>query len=85
MPDKWELFVFSDDLTWCREHQEELGFDAFEKVTFVDGNVRERSYIDLQLMSMCKGMILSNSAFCYLAALLNTGLEYYINPTDRVV
>lgn len=85
MPDKWELFVFSDDLTWCREHQEELGFDAFEKVTFVDGNVRERSYIDLQLMSMCKGMILSNSAFCYLAALLNTGLEYYINPTNRVV
>ncbi len=82
---KWELFVFSDDITWCREHQEEMGFDQFEDVTFVEGNVHGKNYIDMQLMSRCKAMIMSNSAFCYLAALLNTEKKYYVNPTPREV
>lgn len=82
---KWELFVFSDDITWCREHQQEMGFDQFEDVTFVEGNVHGKNYIDMQLMSRCKAMIMSNSAFCYLAALLNTEKKYYVNPTPREV
>lgn len=82
-PGKWELFVFSDDIPWCKEHWKELGFGAFEDVTYIEGNVQGKNYIDMQLMSQCKGMIISNSAFCYLAALLNTGKLCSLNPTDR--
>lgn len=76
----WNLFVFSDDIPWCREQRKELGLDCFASVTFVEGNIKGKNYIDLQLMSRCKSMILSNSAFCYLAALLNTEMLHYINP-----
>ena len=82
-PGSWELFVFSDDIPWCREHREELGIQYFKDVTYIEGNVKGKNYLDLQLMSRCKAMILSNSAFCYLAALLNTEKQYYINPTAR--
>ena len=37
------------------------------------------------LMSLCEGMILSNSAFSYLAALLNTRRRYTLNLSDRVL
>lgn len=84
-PGKWNLFVFSDDIPWCRTHQKEMGFGRFKNVIFVEGNNHGRNYIDMQLMSQCKGMIISNSAFCYLAALLNTGMEYCVNPTIREV
>ena len=82
-PGDWTLFVFSDDIPWCRENAEEMGFGLFEDVVYVEGNMNGRNYRDLQLMSMCKGMILSGSAFCYLAALLNTHRKYIINPTKR--
>lgn len=83
VPGKWELFVFSDDIGWCRDNQKEMGFHLFHKVTYVEGNTQGKNYIDLQLMSQCKAMIMSNSAFCYLAALLNTKKQVYLNPTDR--
>ena len=75
----WELFIFSDDIGWCREHQEEMSFNSFSNVTYIEGNVHGKNYIDLYLMTQCKAMLISNSAFCYLAALLNTGKECYIN------
>lgn len=83
VPGKWELFVFSDDIPWCCGHWKELGFQLFEDVTYIEGNVQGKNYIDMQLMSQCKGMIVSGSTFCYLAALLNTGKEYWMNPTER--
>ena len=84
-PGKWNLFVFSDDIAWCKENQSELGFNAFAHVTYVEGNVDGKNYIDMQLMSQCKGIIMSNSAFCYLATLLNTRRTACINPTSREV
>ncbi len=79
----WNLFVFSDDIPWCREHAEEMHFDQFQDVTFVEGNIHGENYRDLQLMSRCKAMIMSNSSFCFLAALLNTEREILLNLTDR--
>lgn len=79
----WHLFVFSDDIPWCKEHAKEMHFDTFESVTFVEGNMHGENYRDLQLMSKCKAMIMSNSAFCFLAALLNTEKEIVLNLTDR--
>lgn len=79
----WDLFVFSDDLPWCQANAEALGFTAFPKVTYVNGNTNGNNYIDLQLMSCCRGMIVSNSAFGYLAALLNRHKDCLFNPTAR--
>lgn len=85
VPGAWSAFVFSDDIGWCREHADELGLPLFRDVTYVEGNINGKNYIDMQLMGMCKGMIMSNSAFCYLAALLNRDLKYLFNPTNREV
>lgn len=82
---KWDLFVFSDDIAWCRENASELGLKAYNHVTYIEGNVQGKNYIDMQLMSQCKGMIMSPSSFCYLAALLNTNKAAWINPTRREV
>lgn len=79
IPGQWELFVFSDDIPWCKEHGNDLGFGKFKNVTYVEGNTHGRNYMDMQLMSKCKAMIMSNSAFCYLAWLLNVDRKYYID------
>lgn len=82
---QWQVFVFSDDIDWCKKNREALGLNTFINAVFVEGNVQGKNYIDMQLMSKCKGMILSNSAFCYLAALLNTEKQAYLNTTTREV
>lgn len=79
-----KLFVFSDDIEWCKDHAEELGINNVAHI-FVEGNRKTNSYKDMQLMSMCKHMILCNSLFSYLAALLNNRLDKYIMPVDRKI
>lgn len=66
-------FIFSDDIEWCKKNEEELGFKIVEgNVIYIEGNYGRDAYKDMQLMAMCKKIIMSNSSFCYLAALLNT-------------
>lgn len=77
------FFVFSDDPAWCKMNADELGLDRARETVYVMGNVNGKNYIDLHLMTMCRGMILSNSAFCYLAALMSDCLQYYINPVEE--
>lgn len=79
----WHLFVFSDDIDWCRQNAEKMNFQRFANVTYIEGNERGNNYRDLQLMSKCKAMIISNSAFCFLAALLNTEKKCLLNLTSR--
>ncbi len=74
------FFVFSDDIPWCRANEKALGFNLAKDVVYVEGNTAGNNYRDMQLMTLCKGMLMSNSAFCYLAALMNRRLEYYANP-----
>ena len=73
------LFVFSDDPDWCEDHADVLGLSLAKEVISVRGNINGANYIDMQLLSMCKGLLISNSAFSYLAALLNNNLEFYYN------
>ena len=75
------FFVFSDDIPWCKDNIESLGLSLAKDIVFIEGNINGTNYIDLQLMAMCKGLLMSNSSFSYLAALLNTNLSFYINPT----
>lgn len=78
-------FIFSDDLAWCEAHAEELGFYyAKGRLVYVEGNCGVKSYIDMQLMSMCAGMIVSNSSFSYMAAMFNRRMrDNFIKITDK--
>lgn len=81
-----KIFVFSDDILWVKEHFSELGFLSTDEIIFVEGNMNGNNYIDMQLMAACRGMIIANSSFSYLAALLNRNPEKLIaNPTEREI
>ena len=80
-PDSF-LFVFSDDLDWCRRNADLLGLNLTSNVVYVEGNKENLSYCDMQLMSICNGLIMSNSAFCYLAALLSKNAAIFAEPSN---
>ena len=64
-------FIFSDDIGWCKNNYAKLGIP--KNTVFVEGNYdRKNNYIDMQLMTMCKVLIVGSSSFSYLASLLNT-------------
>ena len=66
------FFVFSNDIEWVKENMD------IPSPTFVSNNTGARSFLDMFLMSNCKGAILANSSFSYWAAQLN---KY----TDKVI
>lgn len=81
------FFIFSDDIKWCLDNYKALGFDfCRDNIIFVDGNAKGNNYIDMQLMSKCKHLIIANSSFSYLSALLNTNKDKIVmNPTSRKI
>lgn len=71
------FFVFSDDLEWCRVHADELGFTLPKHTTYVSGNTGALNYIDMQLLSMCRGIVRNEeSSFSQVAGWLNQNLEF---------
>jgi len=64
------IFVFSDDINWCKENLQ------FENMVFIEGfdNVE-----DIWLMSLCKNNIIANSSFSWWGAWLNK------NPNKKVI
>lgn len=79
------FFVFSDDLEWCEKNAENLGLNLAKEIVYIAGNVAGKNYVDMQLLSMCKGILMSNSSFAYLSALMNENLQFVVNPTMREV
>jgi len=76
------FYIFSDDMIYVEQHLAEYGFLPSDTCIFIKGNVKGRNYIDMQLMSACRGMIIANSSFSYLAALLNRREDkLVVNPT----
>lgn len=61
MPDLDGLFVFSDDIKWCKEHF------VSDTIQFVEGN----AFTQMYLMTQMKHLILSNSTFAWWGAYLN--------------
>lgn len=62
------FFIFSEDIQWAKEN---LKLDT-NTTEFIDWNTGNNSYIDMQLMSICKHVIIANSSFSWWAAWLNT-------------
>ena len=60
-----ELYVFSDDIPWVKEH-----FQAGLPVHYVDHNSTTDEHIDLWLMNHCKHHIIANSSFSWWGAWL---------------
>ena len=77
------FFIFSDDIDWCRLKIALLGFDESDNVVFVEGNTEGKNFRDMQLMTLCQNLIIANSSFSYLAALLNQNPnKYVLNPVS---
>ncbi|MDD4049999.1 MAG: alpha-1,2-fucosyltransferase [Candidatus ainarchaeum sp.] len=60
------FFIFSDDVMWCKKNLK-IPFPHY----FVEGDNKDTSLRDLQLMSLCKHNIISNSTFSWWGAYLN--------------
>ena len=67
------LFIFSDDVAWCKANLQ-LAADTY----YVDNNNDVHNYEDLRLMSLCKHHIIANSSFSWWGAWLNS------NPAKQV-
>lgn len=63
------FFIFSNDIDWCRanlvKYLDKCNF------CFINWNQDKDSYIDMQLMSLCKHNIIANSSFSWWGAWLN--------------
>lgn len=71
------LFVFSDDLEWVKNHIE-LDADA---VLISNYDISQFAYIEL--MSMCKHHIISNSSFSWWGAVINESPNAYVISPQR--
>ena len=74
------FFVFSDNVDWCKENCDKLGIDGND-VTFIDHNKGENAFRDMQLMSLCKHIVIPNSTFSWWAGfLINNPDKVFVTP-----
>lgn len=59
------FFIFSNDIDWCKTNLN------LKNAHYISWNENEKSYIDMQLMSICKHNIIANSSFSWWGAWLN--------------
>ena len=60
------LYIFSDDLNWCRQNLN-FGLPTY----FVDANDESRGYEDMFLISLCRHHVNANSSFSWWGAWLD--------------
>ena len=65
----FELFIFSDDIEWCKRN-----ISIQDNQSFIEPNI-SNPFTDMYLMSLCKHNIIVNSTFGWWGAALNS------NPT----
>jgi len=78
--DSLEIFVFSDDIAWCKEH-----FQSTHPTFFVEHSLHkgDRFAAYLQLMSSCKYFIIPNSTFAWWAAWLSDTPDKIVITPER--
>jgi len=59
------IYVFSDDINWCKETFTKKDFDYNFKFIHIN------DHLDFELMKLCKNNIIANSTYSWWAALLN--------------
>ena len=75
------FFLFSDNMNWCRENLDILGLGS-ENVNLVDFNKGENAFRDMQLMSLCKHIVIANSTFSWWAGfLIKNPNKIFITPS----
>jgi hypothetical protein len=62
-PKESQCLIFSDDIAWCKEHFKANSF-------YIESEIALPNYMDLALMSLCNGGIISNSTFSWWGAWL---------------
>ena len=70
MVDHDNVYVFSDDIPWCKENLK------FKNMTFIHN---QNPIDDLWIMSLCGNNIIANSTFSWWAAWLNN------NPDKKII
>lgn len=60
-----KFFVFSDDIDWVKKNL------LIENPVYIDWNIDNRAFRDMELMSYCKVNIIANSTFSLCASYLN--------------
>lgn len=73
-----KYFIFTDDKEAIGEYLE-----LFTNSEVIEGNGGKKSYIDMQLMSLCKHNIIANSTFSFWGAYLNKNSEKVVVAPDR--
>jgi hypothetical protein len=71
------FYVFSEDIEWCKKNVK------IREPHFYIGSSGKPSSYDMQLMSLCKHNIISNSSYSWWAAWLNQNPEKIIVAPDR--
>jgi len=71
--DNPHYYIFSNDMQWVKQNL------FLKNVTYIEGNNKYRSWMDMLLMSKCKHNIISNSSFSWWGAWLNQ------NPNKIVI
>lgn len=61
-----KLYIFSDDIKWCKENL------RFDNMVFVEGN---EDVVDLWSMSLCDNNVIANSSFSWWGAWLNNNKD----------
>ena len=75
-----EIFVFSDDIAWCKEH-----FKCNYPTFFVEHSLYkgDRFAAYLQLMTTCKHFVIPNSTFAWWAAWLSNSPDKIVITPER--
>lgn len=71
------FFIFSNDIDWCKENF------SFDEAYFIDWNIGEKSFRDMQLMNLCKHNIIANSSFSWWGAWLNNNSNKIVIAPKR--
>lgn len=72
------FIIFSNDVTWCKEN-----FLIPEEHIYVNWNKGENSFRDMQLMSLLKNNIITNSSFSWWGAWLNKNPNKIVITPER--
>lgn len=72
------FYVFSDDIDWCKNNLN------ISRVIYVEHNYKDTAFRDMQLISLCKHHIVTNSSFSWWASWLGEQKDDSINICPKI-